>query len=78
MILFLLFLKMSNGMIWFGTYGGGLNRFDPNHWDFQKYSLKKMDLANDTVYGILEDDQQKFVVEYKPWHFKIFSQPGNF
>lgn len=45
-----------NGNIWVGTYGGGLNKFDPQTEDFKTY-LQKDGLANDTVYGILQDEQ---------------------
>jgi len=44
------------GGIWLGTYGGGLNKFDRRAEKFSAYTLKE-GLANDDVYGILEDDQ---------------------
>ncbi len=46
----------KNGTIWVGTYGGGLNKFDSESETFKTY-LQKDGLANDTVYGILEDGQ---------------------
>jgi signal transduction histidine kinase/streptogramin lyase len=45
-----------NDNLWVGTYGGGLNKFDPLTETFKTY-LQKDGLANDTVYGILEDEQ---------------------
>jgi len=47
----------DSGIIWIGTYGGGLNRFDPSAGLFWKYTQKN-GLANDTVYGILEDEHK--------------------
>jgi signal transduction histidine kinase/ligand-binding sensor domain-containing protein len=45
----------KNGIFWIGTYGGGVNRFDPTTGEFS--SLTENDgLANNFVYGILEDD----------------------
>jgi streptogramin lyase/signal transduction histidine kinase len=44
-----------NGIIWIATYGGGLNKFDPNEETFSVYK-EKDGLANDAVYGILEDE----------------------
>ncbi|MBI5029783.1 MAG: GAF domain-containing protein [Chloroflexi bacterium] len=45
----------TTGMVWLGTLTGGLNRFDPQTETFKHYR-EKNGLANDTVYGILEDD----------------------
>jgi len=47
--------KDSKGYIWVGTFGGGLNKFDPKTEKFVRYSEKK-GLANNVVYGMLEDD----------------------
>jgi ligand-binding sensor domain-containing protein/signal transduction histidine kinase len=44
------------GSLWIGTYGGGLNKFDPLHGSFVHYR-ESDGLANDVVYGILEDGQ---------------------
>lgn len=44
----------SAGSIWIGTYGGGLNQLDPFSNQFVVYSQKD-GLSNDTVYGILAD-----------------------
>ncbi len=46
----------SSGTVWVGTAGGGLNRFDPASGRFAR--LTEADgLANDVVYGILQDDR---------------------
>lgn len=44
------------GVIWAGTFGGGLNRLDVSSGDVTHYTQKD-GLPNNTVYGILEDDQ---------------------
>lgn len=46
------------GILWIGTYGGGLNRFDPETESFTHYSEQER-LSNDVIYGILEDDQEQ-------------------
>lgn len=46
----------SQGVLWIGTVGGGLNRFIPETGTFAHYT-EKNGLPNDTIYGILEDDQ---------------------
>jgi ligand-binding sensor domain-containing protein/signal transduction histidine kinase len=44
------------GVLWVGTFGGGLNRFDRQSETFTHY--READgLPNDVVYGILEDEQ---------------------
>ncbi len=44
------------GRLWVGSDGGGLNKFDRAASTFAHYR-EKDGLPNDTVYGILEDDQ---------------------
>ncbi len=51
----------SRGLLWVGTFGGGLNRFDINTERFHRYS-ESDGLASSTVYGILEDDQNNLWV----------------
>lgn len=49
----------SNGVIWIGTFGGGLNRMDyvveSNSYQFKDFS-EKDGLSNNVIKGILEDD----------------------
>ena len=45
----------SKGTLWLGTGGGGLNKFDAITEQFHHYR-EKDGLANDYVYGIVEDD----------------------
>lgn len=47
----------SSGIFWIGTLGGGLNRFDERTKTFSTYT-EKDGLANNAVYGILEDDER--------------------
>ena len=48
-------LKDKSGNLWAGTVGDGLNKLDRNEKTFRRYSLKD-GLPNDTVLGILEDE----------------------
>jgi len=45
----------SSGVVWIGTWGGGLNRFDRPSGTFKHYT-EKDGLSNNSVYGMLEDD----------------------
>ena len=47
----------NDGFIWIATYGGGLNRFDPVKEQFKTFT-EDDGLANNTVYGILEDEKR--------------------
>lgn len=44
------------GMLWVGTHGGGLNRFDPKTKVFTLYS-ETHGLSNNAIYAILPDSQ---------------------
>jgi len=46
----------KTGTLWIGTYGGGLNQFNRNMKTFRHYR-EQHGLPNDTIYGILEDEQ---------------------
>ncbi len=51
-------LQDSNGAIWAGTWGGGLNRLDPQTGKITRYMHKAGDptsLSNDTVAALWED-----------------------
>jgi ligand-binding sensor domain-containing protein len=50
----------SSGMIWIGTYGGGLNSYDPSANSFKHFKhdpKNSYSLANDTVTALLEDSK---------------------
>jgi two-component system sensor histidine kinase ChiS len=54
----------SKGNIWVGTYGGGLNKFDSKTETFIRFT--EMDgLANDIIYGILEDNHGNLWISTK-------------
>jgi ligand-binding sensor domain-containing protein len=44
------------GLLWIGVDGGGLNKFDRQTETFSHYR-EKDGLVNDTIYGMLEDDE---------------------
>ncbi|MEO7044509.1 MAG: two-component regulator propeller domain-containing protein, partial [Ferruginibacter sp.] len=48
----------SSGIIWAATYGGGLDKFDPQKNNFTHFRFDAKDpssLANDTVFAVLRD-----------------------
>jgi PAS domain S-box-containing protein len=46
----------KNGILWIGTGGGGLNRFDKVNESFRSFSIDD-GFNDDMIYGILEDKQ---------------------
>ena len=48
-------LEGKEGTLWIGTFGGGLNQFNPQTQSFSAYT-EKDGLCNDNIYGILEDE----------------------
>jgi signal transduction histidine kinase/ligand-binding sensor domain-containing protein/DNA-binding NarL/FixJ family response regulator len=46
----------KDGELWIGTFGGGLNKFNRETETFSAYR-ERHGLPNDSIYGILEDDQ---------------------
>jgi signal transduction histidine kinase/ligand-binding sensor domain-containing protein/class 3 adenylate cyclase/DNA-binding NarL/FixJ family response regulator len=51
-------LKDRSGIVWAGTWGGGLNKFNPKTNLFTRYK-EEDGLPSDWVWGILEDDHGK-------------------
>ena len=49
-------LRDSQGRLWAGTYGGGLNRLDEDSSTFRNFT-QEQGLSDDAVQGILEDEQ---------------------
>ncbi len=45
------------GILWIGTFGGGLNRFDPKLEKFEHFTEENSDLPNNVIYGVLGDDK---------------------
>jgi streptogramin lyase len=46
------FYEDDNGYVWVSTYGGGLNRFDPETEKFLRFTQENSGLPNNGVYGI--------------------------
>ena len=46
----------EQGILWIGTFGGGLNRFDPETEKFEHFTEQNSDLPNNVIYGVLGDD----------------------
>ena len=55
----------SSGIVWFGTYGGGMSRLDPRTGRYCRYLADPEEsgaLRHNSVRGILEDDKGMFWV----------------
>jgi signal transduction histidine kinase len=53
----------KKGFLWIGTYGGGLNRLDPETESFISFRFDPLDTASisdDIVFSIYEDDSELF------------------
>jgi serine phosphatase RsbU (regulator of sigma subunit)/ligand-binding sensor domain-containing protein len=50
-------LKRKNGTFWISSYGGGLNKFDPDKKSFQRFTSQKNNIPNNTIYSLVEDDK---------------------
>ena len=70
-------MEGSNGQIWIGTSGGGLNIFDPSKNIFKGYS-SKLGLSSAVVYGILEDNSKKLWLSTDDGIFKFDPQKEKF
>ncbi len=44
------------GSVWLGTYGGGLDRLDPNTGKAEHFTTVNSKLSSDVIFGILPDD----------------------
>lgn len=51
----ILSIHVDNDILWLGTYGGGLNRFEPATGKAEHYTDRE-GLANNVVYSILDDN----------------------
>ncbi len=49
-------LKSKNGTFWISSYGGGINKFDPDKKIFQRFTSQKNNIPNNTVYSLVEDE----------------------
>ena len=71
----------SSGIIWIGTFGEGLDRFDPSGGVFRHFRHKVKDeisLSNDTVTAILQDRQGVLWVGTHGGLNRLDSRTGNF
>lgn len=48
-----------SGVVWVGTFGGGLNRLDPATGRVERFTTGNSGLTNDAVLGLLPDDAGK-------------------
>jgi ligand-binding sensor domain-containing protein len=51
--------REPSGIVWVGTFGGGLNRLDPTSGKTERFTTNNSGLPNDTVLGILPDTDGK-------------------
>jgi serine phosphatase RsbU (regulator of sigma subunit)/ligand-binding sensor domain-containing protein len=47
----------DDGIIWIGTFGGGLNRFDPETETFTLFTDENSDLPNNVIYSVVGDEK---------------------
>ncbi len=47
----------EQGILWIGTFGGGLNRFDPKTENFEHFTESNSELPNNVIYGVLGDSR---------------------
>jgi len=47
----------DDGIIWIGTFGGGLNRLDPVTDSFTVFTEDNSDIPNNVIYSVLGDEQ---------------------
>jgi ligand-binding sensor domain-containing protein/signal transduction histidine kinase len=69
------------GILWIGTFEGGLNRFDPQAEIFSSYMHDPENpnsLSNDTVYSLYEDSQGILWVGTRGGLNRFHRQRGNF
>ena len=48
--------REPSGLVWVGTFGGGINRLDPTTGKAERFTTSNSGLPNDAVLGILPDD----------------------
>lgn len=47
----------ANGNLWLGTHGSGLVRYNPKSKTVQQFTAATHDIANDVIYGMLNDNE---------------------
>jgi serine phosphatase RsbU (regulator of sigma subunit)/streptogramin lyase len=63
----------DDGIIWIGTFGGGLNRFDPETETFTLFTDWNSDLPDNVIYSVLGDENgniwmssNRGIIKYDP------------
>ncbi len=51
----------DSNIVWFGSYGGGLQKFQRDSKEFQSFTIED-GLPNNVIYGILEDEEDNIWV----------------
>jgi len=70
-------LEDSKGRLWFGTMEGGVNIYFPDKDTFEVISMNN-GLPNNTIYGILEDDNQNIWLSSNSGIIKYNHETGGF
>ncbi len=68
----------AKGIIWIGTFGGGLNKFDPVSEKFQHFNESNSNLSNNVIYGVLGDDKGFIWVSSNRGLSKLDPETGQF
>ncbi|MFZ5519070.1 MAG: two-component regulator propeller domain-containing protein [Candidatus Zhuqueibacterota bacterium] len=68
----------KQGIIWIGTFGGGLNRFDPRTETFVHYTENNSELPNNVIYSVLGDDHGNIWVSSNRGLSKFIPETGDF
>jgi len=64
------------GVLWIGTYLGGLNSFDGKTFTRYRHSSDPSSLADDRVYAVLEDDFKRLWVGTLSGGLNLLERPG--
>jgi len=81
-------LKDEQGQIWIGTYGGGLNRFNPRTGRFKAYrTAEDSGISSNIIRGLFRDSKNNIWVstpdglnrfDFKTSRFKVYSNADGF
>jgi len=66
------------GILWIGTFGGGLNRFDPRTEKFEHFTEANSGLPNNVIYGVLGDNPGNIWVSSNRGISKYMPQSNSF
>lgn len=74
---FLCICQDKNGLLWLGTMGGGLLRYNHIDGNVKRYSSAE-GLLNDVVYGILQDEKQHLWLSTNDGLYRFKPETGEF